>query len=67
MTRTPEEYLGFHRGRRVLITRGLGFTGSNLARELVAAGATALIVDALHSEYGGNLFNVGDIAERVRP
>jgi UDP-glucose 4-epimerase len=59
-------YLDFYRGRRVMITGGLGFIGSNLARQLVALGAEVLIVDSLIPDYGGNLFNIHDIADRVR-
>ena len=59
-------YRDFYRGRRVLITGGLGFIGSNLAHALVALGAEVLIVDSLIPEYGGNLFNVRAIEDRVR-
>lgn len=52
-------------GRRVLITGGLGFIGSNLARRLLVYGAKLTLVDSLIPEYGGNLFNVADIQERV--
>jgi UDP-glucose 4-epimerase len=51
---------------KVLVTGGLGFIGSNLARRLVDLGAEVLIVDSLIPEYGGNLFNVEDIQDRVR-
>ena len=54
------------RDRSVLITGGLGFVGSNLARELLTLGARVLLVDSLVPEYGGNLFNVADIADHVR-
>jgi UDP-glucose 4-epimerase len=54
------------RGRRVLITGGLGFIGSNLARELVALGARVTILDALIPEYGGNPRNVAGLGRRVR-
>src|SRR5262245_3437381 len=47
-------------------TGGLGFIGSNLARELAALGARVLIIDSLISEYGGNLFNISGIEDRVR-
>src|SRR5262245_5747944 len=47
-------------------TGGLGFIGSNLARELAALGARVLIIDSLISEYGGNLFNIRGIEDRVR-
>jgi UDP-glucose 4-epimerase len=52
-------------GTRVLITGGLGFIGSNLARRLVELGSDVLLVDSLIPEYGGNLFNVADIVDRV--
>jgi UDP-glucose 4-epimerase len=54
------------RGKRTLITGGLGFIGSNLARWLVDAGAEVTLVDSLIPEYGGNLFNVEGIQDRVR-
>ena len=53
-------------GRRVLITGGLGFIGSNLARQLVELGARVTLVDSLVPEYGGNLANVTGIEDRVR-
>ena len=59
-------YLDQFKGKRVLITGGLGFIGSNLARRLVELGAEVLIVDSLIPDYGGNLFNVADIEDRVR-
>jgi UDP-glucose 4-epimerase len=52
-------------GRRVLITGGLGFIGSNLARALVGAGAQVLLVDSLVPEYGGSLNNIAGIENRV--
>ena len=60
------DYRDFYRGRRVLITGGLGFIGSNLARALVELGADVLIVDSLIDDYGGNLFNVDGIEDRLR-
>src|SRR5262245_57212863 len=52
-------------GARVLITGGLGFIGSTLAIRLVRAGARVTIVDAMIPEYGGNLFNVEPVRDRV--
>ena len=59
-------YLDFYQGRRVMITGGLGFIGSNLAHRLVALGADVLLVDSLIPDYGGNLFNIDGIVDRVR-
>ena len=53
-------------GKRVLITGGLGFIGSALARRLIDLGAEVTIVDSLVPEYGGNRFNIAGIEERVR-
>jgi len=52
-------------GAKVLITGGLGFIGSSLARRLVSCGAQVTLVDSLIPEYGGNPFNIHDIRERV--
>jgi UDP-glucose 4-epimerase len=60
------DYRTFYSGRRVMITGGLGFIGSNLARQLVALGADVLLVDSLIPDYGGNLFNIEGITDRVR-
>lgn len=57
---------GMFRGKKVLITGGLGFIGSNLARCLVDLGAHVTLVDSLIPEYGGNLFNIAGIEEQVR-
>lgn len=64
---SPEvDYSNFYRDRAVLITGGLGFVGSNLAHRLVDLGADVLLVDSLVPDYGGNLFNVADIQDRLR-
>jgi UDP-glucose 4-epimerase len=60
------DYLAFYRRRRVLITGGLGFIGSNLAHRLVELDADVLLVDSLLPDYGGNLFNIAGIEDRVR-
>ncbi len=52
-------------GRRILITGGLGFIGSTLARRLADAGARLILVDSLIPDYGGNLFNLDGYADRV--
>lgn len=53
-------------GSRVLITGGLGFLGSTLARRLVAEGARVTVVDSLIPEYGGNLRNVAGLEADLR-
>ncbi|MBP8275159.1 MAG: NAD-dependent epimerase/dehydratase family protein [Acidobacteria bacterium] len=58
-------YREFYRGRKVMITGGLGFIGSNLAHQLVALGADVLLVDSLIPDYGGNLFNIAGIESQV--
>ena len=51
--------------KKILITGGLGFIGSNLAIRLVKEGADVTLVDSLIPEYGGNLWNVKDIENDV--
>jgi len=51
--------------RRVLITGGLGFIGSNLARRLVELDAEVLLMDSLIPEYGGNRFNIAGIEDKL--
>jgi UDP-glucose 4-epimerase len=52
-------------GKKVLITGGLGFIGSNMAARLVALGAEVTLVDALIPEYGGNLFNIQNVSNKL--
>ncbi len=63
---TAAAYEGKFVGKKVLITGGLGFIGSNLAMRLVQVGAEVLLVDSLIPEYGGNLFNIEPIKHQVR-
>ena len=55
-----------YRGRRVLVTGGLGFIGSNLGRRLVQLGAEVTLMDSMIKDYGGNFFNVSDFNDKVR-
>jgi dTDP-glucose 4,6-dehydratase/UDP-glucose 4-epimerase len=50
---------------QVLITGGIGFIGSSLARRLVTLGARVTLVDSLIPQYGGNPHNIADIRDRL--
>lgn len=52
--------------KKILITGGLGFIGSNLAIRLVKLGAEVTIVDNLMPKYGGNLWNIEPVKDKVR-
>lgn len=52
-------------GAHAIVTGGMGFLGSNLAIALVELGARVTIVDAMIPGYGGNLFNIEPIRDRV--
>jgi len=55
-----------YKNKKILITGGLGFLGSNLAHKFVQDGASVTIVDNLSPLYGGNMFNVEGIKENVK-
>jgi UDP-glucose 4-epimerase len=61
-----DDYRSFYRNRRVMVTGGLGFIGSNVVHQLVDLGADVLIVDSLFPDYGGNPFNIEGVKDRVR-
>jgi UDP-glucose 4-epimerase len=52
--------------KKVLVTGGLGFIGSNLSIRLVELGAKVLLVDSLIPEYGGNLFNITGFENKIQ-
>lgn len=58
-------YLPNFQGKKILITGGLGFIGSNLAIRLAKYGVDVTIVDSLIPDYGGNLFNIEEIKDKV--
>ena len=60
------DHRDFYRGRKALVTGGLGFIGSNLCRTLADLGAEVLAVDSLLPDYGGNLFNLAGYEDKVR-
>ena len=51
--------------KKILITGGLGFIGSNLARRLVEYENQITVVDSLIPEYGGNLRNLHDVQDKI--
>jgi UDP-glucose 4-epimerase len=53
------------RGKKILITGGLGFIGSNLAHQCLEQGAKVTIFDCMDPHSGGNLYNICDIRDRV--
>ncbi|PKN17955.1 MAG: hypothetical protein CVU71_10525 [Deltaproteobacteria bacterium HGW-Deltaproteobacteria-6] len=53
------------KGKKVLITGGLGFIGSNLAHQCLAMGADVTIYDCLDTRSGGKLYNIHDIKDSV--
>lgn len=57
--------MNLYANAKVLITGGLGFIGSNLARALVLQGADVTLVDSLIPQYGGNPFNIDGIRDKV--
>ncbi|MGH7034103.1 MAG: NAD-dependent epimerase/dehydratase family protein [Stellaceae bacterium] len=61
---SQQDLTGFA-GSRVAITGGLGFIGSALASRLVGLGAKVLLIDSLAPNYGGNLFNIEPIRDRI--
>ena len=58
--------LAAFQGKKILITGGLGFIGSNLAHALAGHCAELTLVDSLIPHYGGNLFNISGIEDKVR-
>ena len=53
------------KGKKVLITGGLGFIGSNLAHKCLEMGAEVTIYDCLETHSGGKLYNVQDIEDNI--
>jgi UDP-glucose 4-epimerase len=54
------------KGKKVLVTGGLGFIGVNLSMELTRLGARVTIVDNMLPRQGGNLFNIHEVEDKVR-
>jgi UDP-glucose 4-epimerase len=54
-----------YKNKQIIITGGLGFIGSNLARTLCKLGAEVTLIDSLIPQYGGNPFNIEDFHDKV--
>lgn len=54
------------KNKKILITGGLGFVGSNLSIKLADLGADVLIVDNMLPRQGGNLFNIEQVKDKVK-
>lgn len=52
-------------GKKVLITGGFGFIGSNLAHACLQAGAEVTVFDCLDPNSGGNLYNIDSIKNDI--
>lgn len=63
---TGSDLAGSYRDRKVLITGGLGFLGSNLAHKLVRLGAQVTLLDCLLPSHGGNPFNIDGIERQAQ-
>lgn len=60
------DFTDLFEGKRILITGGLGFIGSNLAHRFVPLGARLTLLDSMIPDHGGNLYNICGIRDRVR-
>ena len=58
--------MNFYKNKKILITGGLGFIGSNLAKKLVNQGALVTIIDNLNPLFGGNLYNIKDFSKNLQ-
>ena len=54
------------RGKKILISGGLGFIGSNLAIRLAGYGSEVTIIDSMIPEYGGNMRNIEPVRDQVK-
>lgn len=59
------KYREAFKNKKVLITGGLGFIGSNLALVMHQLGAQIEIIDALIPEHGGNYHNISPIRSDI--
>ncbi|HEU0167269.1 MAG TPA: GDP-mannose 4,6-dehydratase, partial [Chloroflexota bacterium] len=64
-TAREPELARFYAGKHVLVTGGAGFIGSNLVHRLAAYDAKITVLDSLLPNYGGNLYNLEGVRDRV--
>ena len=57
---------GIFAGEKVLITGGAGHIGSSLAQALMPLGANVTVLDAMLPLYGGNMFNLESILDKIK-
>ena len=66
ITGTPKLQSSSWQGKKVLITGGAGFIGSTLAIRAAELGADVTVIDSLIPDYGGCLYNLEPIKDKVR-
>jgi nucleoside-diphosphate-sugar epimerase len=62
---SPIDLAAAFAGRTALVTGGMGFIGSHVARRLVRLGARVRVIDALVPGCGGNPFNLEDVQSEI--
>lgn len=58
-------YNSYYLGKKILITGGYGFIGSNLTLKLLDLGALVHVIDNMSEDYGANLFNLPEKHENL--
>ncbi len=58
-------YNNFFQKKKILITGGIGFLGSNIAKKLVELGSDVTLVDSMLPDYGGNEENIASFRNQV--
>lgn len=62
----PSPFETGYKGLKAVVTGGLGFIGSNLARRLVELGVDVIVVDCLHANSGANSANLKGVEDRLQ-
>jgi UDP-glucose 4-epimerase len=62
----PSSPGSFFRDKKVVVSGGLGFIGSNLTLRLVLEGARVTVIDSSVPGCGANLFNLQPVADQVK-